>query len=80
MTVEFTGVAKCSSEYELDNVVKVLGGIPEVAISADELSVTVFYSSKERVDVDKTISRLSSILESVEQHGISIISEGGDKQ
>lgn len=74
MTIEFTGTAKCSSERELEEVAQVLRDIPRVAVSADELSISVYYSEDENVDTDMTIARLSHILEGVNTHGISIIS------
>lgn len=75
MTVEFTGVAKCSSEQELEKIARILRGIPSVAVSADELSISVYYSEEENVDTDRTIARLSCILEGVKTHGISILSQ-----
>ena len=75
MTIEFTGTAKCASERQLEEVVRVLRDIPSVAVSADELSIIVYYSENENVDTDRTIARLSHIIEGVKTHGISIMSK-----
>ena len=70
-----SGLMICSSDYELDTVLKNLNEIRSAKITVNDLSIAVDYAPLDTEDYfeeQENIARLIDIIESVELHGFSL--------
>lgn len=70
-----SGLMICSSDYELDTVLKKLNSIRSAKVMTNDLSITVDYEpldTEDEFEEQENIARLIDIIESVEFHGFSL--------
>lgn len=72
-----TGTMTCQSQEEFDSVFGKLSGLP-VEIAAFDLDIVVEYEPNDRQteqEIEEIVARLADIIESVEKHGFSLMTE-----
>lgn len=76
--MQLVGTAHCVDSDEFDRVMSELSEIPGAEISAIGLTITVVYTPRgeERVlKAASVIADISAIIEKVQTHGLSLLSE-----